>query len=53
MNLIDPGKTSLLAVLEAVRTELAKLGTRVDYTELVRLMPLLEAGLWDGMDVLR
>lgn len=74
MNLTDLEKTSLPVALEAIRIEAAKLGTRVDYTELVGLMPLdaliqtaghyltlpdlertrvLEAGLWDSMDVLR
>lgn len=40
MNLTDLRKTSLPTALEAVRGEAAKLGTRVDYTELVGLMPL-------------
>lgn len=74
MNLTDLQKTSLPLALEAVRAEAAKRGTRVEYTELVGLMPLdalvqttrhylglpelersrvLEAGIWDGGDVLR
>ena len=40
MNLTDLEKTSLPVVLEAVRAEAEKFGTRVDCTELVGLMPL-------------
>lgn len=40
MNLTDLEKTSLPVALEAVRAEAAKLGTRIDFTELVGLMPL-------------
>ncbi len=40
MNLTDLEKTSLPVAFGAVRAEAAKLGTRVDYTELVGLMPL-------------
>ncbi len=40
MNLTDLEKTSLPVALEAVRAEAAKLGARVEYTELVGLLPL-------------
>ncbi|MDQ4106988.1 MAG: glutamate formimidoyltransferase [Actinomycetota bacterium] len=40
MNLTDLEKTSLPVALEAVRTEASKLGARVEYTELVGLLPL-------------
>lgn len=40
MNLTDLGKTSLSEALEAVRAEAAELGIRVEYTELVGLLPL-------------
>lgn len=40
MNLTDLEKTSLPVALEAVRAEAAKFGIRVEYTELVGLLPL-------------
>lgn len=40
MNLTDLGKTSLPEALEAVRAEAAEFGTRIEYTELVGLLPL-------------
>ena len=40
MNLTDLEKTSLPVALEAVRAEAAKLGARVEHTELVGLLPL-------------